>query len=66
MKIKDDIQKWQEEVHKLNTSVKQLEERAEEHTKEIKSLTNTIKGLVKITDEMTEMMLALIRQQIGD
>ncbi len=66
MKIKDDILKWKEETHKLNSAVDSLNKHTEDYAKEIKVLKETVAGLVKITEEMTETMLALIRQQIGD
>lgn len=66
MKIKEDIIKWRNEVRELTQKVANLEANAKNNLEELKSLKEQVTNLAKITEEMTNAMLALLRQQIGD
>lgn len=66
MKIKEDIIKWRNEVRELTQKVATLEANAKNNLEELKSLKEQVTNLAKITEEMTNAMLALLRQQIGD
>lgn len=66
MKIKDDILRWREEMRKMTAAINQLDKKTEDYAADIKELKGMVAGLAKITEEMTETMLTLIRQQIGD
>lgn len=66
MKIKDDIIKWREEIRQLNTKVAKFEANAKNIYEDITEVKQQVAALVKITEEMTETLLTLIRQQIGD
>lgn len=66
MKIKEDIIKWRNEVRELTQKVANLEANAKNNLEELKSLKEQVTNLAKITEEMTNSMLALLRQQIGD
>lgn len=66
MKIKEDIIKWRNEVRELTQKVANLEANAKNNLEELKSLKEKVTNLAKITEEMTNAMLALLRQQIGD
>lgn len=66
MKIKDDIIKWRNEVRELTQKVVNLENNAKNNLAELQSLKEQVSNLAKITEEMTNAMLALLRQQIGD
>ena len=66
MKIKEDILKWREQLREIaNQNVKMLQS-ADTLREDVKILGNSVQNLLKITEEMTEAMLSLIRQQIGD
>ena len=56
MKIKEQILKWQEKVEKLKETV----------SEDLKVVKGQISALVDSTNELTEALLALISQQIGD
>lgn len=66
MKIKDDIIKWREEIRQLSAKVANFETNAKSIYKDITEVKQQVAALVKITEEMTETLLTLIRQQIGD
>lgn len=66
MKIKEDIIKWRNEVRELTQKVANFEANAKNNLEELKSLKEQVTNLAKITEEMTNSMLALLRQQIGD
>lgn len=66
MKIKEDIIKWRNEVRELTQKVANLETNAKNNLAELQSLKEQVTNLAKITEEMTNAMLALLRQQIGD
>lgn len=66
MKIKDDIIKWREQIRQLNDKISNFENNAQGIYNDVKELKTQVKALVKITEEMTETLLTLIRQQIGD
>ena len=66
MKIKDDIIKWRTEVRELTQKVSNIEVKIKDNFTEIQSLKEQVVNLAKITEEMTNSMLALLRQQIGD
>lgn len=66
MKIKEDIIKWRNEVRELTQKVANLEANAKNNFEELQSLKEQVTNLAKITEEMTNAMLALLRQQIGD
>lgn len=66
MKIKDDIIKWRTEVRELAQKVSNIEVKIKDNFTEIQSLKEQVVNLAKITEEMTNSMLALLRQQIGD
>ena len=66
MKIKDDIIKWRTEVRELTQKVSNIEVKIKDNFSEIQSLKEQVVNLAKITEEMTNSMLALLRQQIGD
>jgi len=66
MKIKDDIIKWREQIRQLNEKISNFENNAQGIYNDVKELKTQVKALVKITEEMTETLLTLIRQQIGD
>lgn len=66
MKIKDDIIKWREEIRQLNTKVAKFEANAKNIYEDITEVKQQVAALIKITEEMTETLLTLIRQQIGD
>ncbi len=66
MKIKEDIIKWRNEVRELTQKVVSLETNAKNNLAELQSLKEQVTNLAKITEEMTNAMLALLRQQIGD
>lgn len=66
MKIKDDIIRWRTEVRELAQKVSNIEVKIKDNFTEIQSLKEQVVNLAKITEEMTNSMLALLRQQIGD
>lgn len=66
MKIKDDIIKWRAEVRELAQKVSSIEVKIKDNFTEIQSVKEQVVNLAKITEEMTNSMLALLRQQIGD
>lgn len=66
MKIKEDIIKWRNEIRELSQQVVSLENNSKNYLAEIGALKEQVKKLAEITEEMTETMLSLIRQQIGD
>ena len=66
MKIKDDILQWREEIRKLKQQSEKMLTSSDELRGDIKTLGSQVQTLVKITENMTDAMLALIRQQMGD
>ena len=66
MKIKDDILKWQETVRNLSKQTMQVCQLTQTQNLEISELKKKVEELVKITDEMAETMLALLRLQAGE
>lgn len=66
MKIKEDIIKWREEIRKLAKQSEIVLKDTNAFHEDVKDLKEQVSKLVKITEEMTEAMLTLIRQQIGD
>lgn len=66
MKIKDDIIKWRNEVRKLEQQMQSMDTKADDYHADVKALKEQVQTLVKITEEMTETLLTLVRQQIGD
>ena len=66
MKIKEDILRWQSQIKILNEQSKNMLSSSETLQAEVKELKQTISKLVDISNEMTEALLTLISQQIGD
>jgi len=66
MKVKEDIIKWRKEIRELTEKVSKFETNSKNYFAEVQSLKESVVNLAKITEEMTEAMLTLIRQQIGD
>lgn len=66
MKIKEDILKWRNEIRELTEKVSRFETNSKNYFAEVQELKKSVVNLAKITEEMTEAMLTLIRQQIGD
>lgn len=66
MKIKEDILKWRQEIRELAEKVSKFEANSKNYFAEVQGLKESVVNLAKITEEMTEAMLTLIRQQIGD
>lgn len=66
MKVKEDIIKWRKEIRELTEKVSKFETNSKNYFTEVQSLKESVVNLAKITEEMTEAMLTLIRQQIGD
>lgn len=66
MKIKEDIIRWRAEIKKLAQQNDKMLNSADQLTADVKALKNQVSVLVKLTEEMTDAMLTLIRQQIGD
>lgn len=66
MKIKEDILKWRNEIRELTEKVSRFETNSKNYFAEVQELKKSVVSLAKITEEMTEAMLTLIRQQIGD
>ena len=59
MKVKDQIIKWREEMQSLSSQING-------YSGDVKELKNRVNELAKITENMTETMLMLIRNQMGD
>ena len=66
MKIKDDILKWQEALKVIAEQNKKMLTSAETLKDDVKVLGKQVSELIKISQEMANAMLSLIRQQIGD
>ena len=66
MKIKDDILKWQETLKVIAEQNKKMLTSAEILKDDVKVLGKQVSELIKISQEMANAMLSLIRQQIGD
>ncbi len=66
MKVKEDIIKWRKEIRELTEKVSKFETNSKNYFAEVQSLKESVVNLAKVTEEMTEAMLTLIRQQIGD
>lgn len=66
MKIKEDIVKWREDIFKLTEKVTNFENNAKSIYLDIKDIQETTKMLAKVAEEMSDILLTLIRQQIGD
>lgn len=66
MKIKEDILRWRAEIKKLSEQNVKVLSSAEELKADVQALKDQVSALVKITEEMTEAMLTLIGQQMGD
>lgn len=66
MKIKEDIIRWRAEIKKLAQQNDKMLNSADQLNTDVKALKNQVSVLVKLTEEMTDAMLTLIRQQIGD
>jgi len=66
MKIKDSIVKWREQIRNLTEKMSKFESNAESVHEEIKALKEQVETLAKITEEMTDTLLALIKLQEGD
>ena len=66
MKIKDDVLQWREEIKKLKQQSEKMLTSSDELRGDVKVLSSQVQNLVKITENMTDAMLALIRQQMGD
>lgn len=66
MKIKEQIIKWRDEVRQLTQQSKKVADNSAIVFEEVKLLKEQVSSLAKITEEMTETMLSLLRQQIGD
>ena len=59
MKVKDQIIRWRDEV-------KILTEQINNYSVDVKELKDRVNALAKTTESMTETMLMLIRNQMGD
>lgn len=66
MKIKDDIVKWKEQIEALSFKICNLEAESKEFYQEIKDIKDKVTELARITNDMTEALLSLLRQQMGD
>lgn len=66
MKIKEDILKWRKEIRELTEKISKFETDTKSYYTEVQELKEQVVKLANITEEMTEAMLTLIRQQIGD
>lgn len=66
MKIKEQIIKWRDEVRGLTEQSKKVADNSAAFFDEVKELKEKVATLARITEEMTETMLSLLRQQIGD
>lgn len=66
MKIKEDIEKWMKELREIKGQVSQLKSSAELYNADVKILTKQVESLVVIAEGLSETILALVSQQIGD
>ncbi len=66
MKLKEDILRWQAEIKKLAALNQKTFDSSNQLSEDVKALKTQVSELVKITNEMTDAMLTLLRQQIGD
>ena len=66
MKLKEDILRWQAEIKKLAELNQKTFDSSNQLSEDVKALKTQVSELVKITNEMTDAMLTLLRQQIGD
>lgn len=66
MKLKDDVIKWREEVREFKMQVENFTRHTDTLDLDVKNLKEKVSKLVDITEEMSELMITLIRQQIGD
>lgn len=66
MKIKEDLIKWNAEVQKLSMQVSKLATTTQNCIEEVKVIKEQMTLLTNITKEMSEALLTLLRQQIGD
>ena len=66
MKLKDDIKNWKEKVAELETQTAEFESKMQSTYDEVKDLKEKVETLTSATNEMTEALLALIRQQMSD
>lgn len=66
MKIKDDLIKWREQINALSSKISDFETKNQSVYEEIKDIKAQVLAMAKLTENMAETMLALLRQQIGD
>lgn len=66
MKIKEDIEKWNKELREIKNQVSQLKSSADLYNSDVKILTKKVESLVTIAEGLSETILALVSQQIGD
>ena len=59
MKVKDQIIRWREEMQALSVQINN-------YSNDVGELNERVSKLSKITEDMTETMLMLIRNQMGD
>lgn len=66
MKLKEDLAKWVAEVRQMKEKTEKTLQSADDFKTEVLDLKNQVAKLLEITERMADIMLALIRQQMGD
>ena len=66
MKIKEQLQNWQEKVEELEKQVQELTELASSQAEVIAELVQSCKALTQITQETNKNVVAMLQQQLGD
>lgn len=66
MKIKEQIEQFNQKVQELEKQTLKSTVKTEEMYLETKELKKSVSGLARVCNDLTNSILAIIKQQIGD